>query len=66
MHVIVVCYKCGHYLIAKSDQKTRTCPSCSTKLKMIKTKKIVQTKTAKEASIYIRELKKRIAEKKVE
>lgn len=59
MHVIVVCYKCGHYLIAKSDQKTRTCPSCSTKLKMIKTKKIVQTKTAKEASIYIRELKKK-------
>jgi hypothetical protein len=64
MHVIVVCYKCGHYLIAKSEQKTRTCPSCSTKLKMTKTKKIIQTKTAKEASIYIRELKKRIAEKK--
>jgi DNA-directed RNA polymerase subunit RPC12/RpoP len=64
MHIIVICYKCGHYLIAKSDQKTRTCPSCSTRLKLIKTKKVVQLKSAHEASNYIRELKKRTAEKK--
>ena len=64
MYMIVVCYKCGHYLLAKNDQKTRTCPSCSAKLKLIKTKKVANTKTAQEASNYIRELKRKTAEKK--
>ena len=64
MYMIVVCYKCGHYLLAKSNQKTRTCPSCSTKLKLVKIKKVAQIKTAQEASNYIRELKRRKVENK--
>ncbi|MEJ2241278.1 MAG: DUF1922 domain-containing protein [Candidatus Bathyarchaeota archaeon] len=64
MYMIVVCYKCGHFLLAKNDQKTRTCPSCSANLKLIKTKKVAHLRTAKEASKYIRELKIRTAEKK--
>lgn len=64
MYIVVICYKCGHFLLARSDQKTRTCPSCSAKLKLIKTKKLAHIKNAQEASKYIRELKRRIVENK--
>ncbi|MCJ7614197.1 DUF1922 domain-containing protein [Candidatus Bathyarchaeota archaeon] len=62
MYVIVICYKCGRFLISKSDQKTRRCPSCSVRIVLIKAKKVVHVKTAREASNYIRALKRKSAE----
>jgi DNA-directed RNA polymerase subunit RPC12/RpoP len=56
-HAIIVCYKCGQYLLAKMDQKTRQCPYCETKLILNKTKIIASAKTAREASKIIRTMK---------
>jgi DNA-directed RNA polymerase subunit RPC12/RpoP len=56
-HAIIVCHKCGQYLLAKMDQKTRQCPYCETKLILNKTKIIASAKTAREASKIIRTMK---------
>ena len=56
-HAIIVCYKCGQYLLAKMDQKTRQCPYCETKLTLNKAKVIASAKTAREASNLIRTMK---------
>jgi len=58
MYVVITCYKCGQLLLAKTDQKTRQCPYCETRLDLDKTKKVASAKTAQEASILIRALKK--------
>jgi len=57
MHAIIVCYKCGQYLLAKMNQKTRQCPYCEAKLILEKTKIIASAKTAREASNLIRKMK---------
>jgi DNA-directed RNA polymerase subunit RPC12/RpoP len=57
MYVVFVCYGCGRFLLAKGTQKTKRCPYCATRLKLIKAKKVAQVKTAQEASHYIRALK---------
>ena len=59
MYAVVKCYKCGKYLLAKMDQKTRKCPNCNSQLQLIKTKKIAYSETAKEASDLIRKLKEK-------
>jgi len=59
MYVVVVCYSCGRFLLAKGTQKTRRCPYCAARLTLIKTKKVAHVKTAQEASNYIRALKRR-------
>lgn len=63
-YAVVVCGKCGGYLLAKTCQKTRTCPYCGSKILLEKTKKVVVAKNANEASALLRKLKeKKIAEK---
>lgn len=57
MHAVIVCYKCGRYLLAKMDKKTRQCPYCEAKLMLDRTKIIASTKTAREASNLIRAMK---------
>jgi DNA-directed RNA polymerase subunit RPC12/RpoP len=57
MYVVVVCYGCGRFLLAKGNQKTKRCPYCDVRLTLDKTKKLVHVKTAQEASNYLRELK---------
>jgi len=57
MHAIIVCYKCGQYLLVRMDQKTRQCPYCETKLTLNKSKIIASAKTAREASNLIRTMK---------
>jgi len=59
MYLVIVCYKCGQFLLAKASQKTRRCPYCETRLVLNKTKKIAHVKTAQEASFYIRALKRK-------
>jgi len=63
MYVVIVCYKCGRFLLAKAGQKTRRCPHCEAQLVLDKTKRIAKTKTAQEASDLIRALKRKNAEK---
>lgn len=59
MYTVVKCYKCGKYLLAKTDQKTRKCPNCDSQLQLVKTKKIAYSETAREASDIIRMLKEK-------
>jgi DNA-directed RNA polymerase subunit RPC12/RpoP len=59
MYVVMVCYGCGRFLLAKAAQKTKRCPYCAARLKLVKAKKVAHVKTAQEASQYIRALKGR-------
>ena len=59
MYMVVVCYKCGQLLLAKTGQKTRRCPYCETRLVLDKTKKVTHVKTAQQASSVIRTLKRK-------
>jgi DNA-directed RNA polymerase subunit M/transcription elongation factor TFIIS len=54
---IIVCPRCGGLLLAASNQKTRTCPHCNTRIEVRKAKKIASAQTAFEASQMLRKLK---------
>jgi len=55
--LIVVCSRCGGFLLAKADQKTRTCPYCGSTVILEKAKKLAAAKTSSEASEILRKLK---------
>jgi predicted RNA-binding Zn-ribbon protein involved in translation (DUF1610 family) len=55
--LIVVCYTCGGLLLAKTEQKTRTCPYCGSTVILHKAKKLAAAKTASEASAILRKMK---------
>ncbi len=54
---VVVCSKCGGFLLAKADQKTRTCPYCGSKVVLERAKKLGSAKTSLEASTLLQRLK---------
>jgi len=58
-YAVVACGKCGGYLLAKTDQKTRTCPYCGSKILLEKAKKVAFAKTANEASLLLRRIKEK-------
>ncbi|MDW8023023.1 MAG: DUF1922 domain-containing protein [Nitrososphaerota archaeon] len=58
-YTVVVCSKCGGYLLAKTDQKTRTCPYCGSKILLEKTRKVAFARTANEASVLLRKIKEK-------
>jgi DNA-directed RNA polymerase subunit RPC12/RpoP len=60
-YIIVVCSKCGGYLLAKENQKTRTCPYCGSKVILEKAKKVAAAENATEASTLLRKLKEKAA-----
>jgi len=60
-YIIVVCIKCGGYLLAKDFQKTRTCPYCGSKVVVEKAKKVAAAENASEASTLLRKLKEKAA-----
>jgi len=55
--IIVVCGRCGGLLMAKADQKTRTCPYCGSRVDVDKARKVASAKSAIEASLILRRLK---------
>jgi DNA-directed RNA polymerase subunit RPC12/RpoP len=55
--LVVVCSRCGGLLLAKAQQKTRTCPHCGFTVVLAKAKKLASAKTANEASVILRKLK---------
>jgi DNA-directed RNA polymerase subunit RPC12/RpoP len=61
--LIVVCSRCGGLLLAKADQKTRTCPHCGFRILLQKAKKLASASTANEASVMLRKLKSDAAAK---
>jgi DNA-directed RNA polymerase subunit RPC12/RpoP len=57
VYVVIICYNCGKFLLAKNSQKTKKCNYCSAKLALIKARKVIFIKNPQEASKYIRSLK---------
>ena len=55
--LIVVCGKCGGFLLAKVEQKARTCPYCGFKVLVEKAKKVASAQNAYEASEILRKVK---------
>jgi len=62
--VIVVCSKCGGLLAAKAEQKTRICPYCGFKIVLDKSKRVAVANSAREASMILKRLKRKAAEKR--
>jgi DNA-directed RNA polymerase subunit RPC12/RpoP len=61
--IIIVCVRCGGLLLAKADQKTRTCPYCGAKVDVDRARKVASAENANEASIILRRLKREAAMK---
>jgi DNA-directed RNA polymerase subunit RPC12/RpoP len=62
--LIIVCSKCGGFLLAKAEQKTRTCPYCGSKVLVDKAKKVASAQNAYEASEILRKLKSEAIQRK--
>jgi len=56
--LIIACNKCGGLLLAKTEQKRRTCPYCGLKLDLSMARKIASAENSLEASKILRKLKK--------
>jgi len=57
--LIVVCGRCGGFLLAKTGQKTRTCPYCGFRVPLDKAKKVASAENAYEASEALKKLKRK-------
>ena len=55
--LIVACGRCGGLLLAKADQKTRSCPHCGFTIFLEKAKRMGSADTANEASVMLRKMK---------
>jgi DNA-directed RNA polymerase subunit RPC12/RpoP len=62
--LIVVCGRCGGLLLAKAEQKNRTCPYCGSKVLVDKARKVASAQNAHEASEILRKLKSDTAQRK--
>lgn len=56
-YLIVVCGRCGGYLLAKDGQRTRTCPYCGAKVIIAKTRRVAVVNDAEAASRLLRRYK---------
>ncbi len=54
---IVECKNCGSFLLAAINQKTRTCPYCTSKVVLQKARRVATAQSAFEASEILRRLK---------
>jgi DNA-directed RNA polymerase subunit RPC12/RpoP len=61
---VVVCHRCGGLLLAKAEQKTRTCPYCGSTVILEKAKKVGSANTSLEASTLLQRLKTEAAAKR--
>jgi predicted RNA-binding Zn-ribbon protein involved in translation (DUF1610 family) len=55
--LVTQCNTCGGLLLAKEDQKTRTCPYCGAQVNLNKARKIASAENAYAASEVLRKLK---------
>lgn len=60
-YVIITCNTCGGYSIAKSGQKTKTCPYCGSKIILQNARKIASTDSAEKATEMLKKLKEKAA-----
>lgn len=62
--LIVACSRCGGLLLAKAEQKTRTCPYCGSKVPLHEVRKVASAENAYEASEILRKLKRDTIQRK--
>jgi exosome complex RNA-binding protein Csl4 len=55
--LIAVCSRCGGFIIAKAEQKTKTCPYCGFTVSLYEAKKVASAENAYDASEILRKLK---------
>jgi acetyl-CoA carboxylase beta subunit len=55
--LVLKCTKCGGYILAAPDQKTKICPYCGTNVNLQKAPHVAAAKDAIEASEIIKHLK---------
>lgn len=58
MYVVIACYNCGQFLLAKIGQKTKRCPYCETRLVLEKAKKVGSVENAQQALDLVQALKR--------
>jgi len=56
--LILECDRCGGFLLAKAEQRSRTCPYCGFKIVLHKAKKVASAINAYEASNILQKLKR--------
>ncbi|MGB9714175.1 MAG: DUF1922 domain-containing protein [Candidatus Bathyarchaeales archaeon] len=57
--IIIACSKCGGFLLAKTEHKTRTCPYCGSKVIVERAKKVASAENAQKAHVILQELKRK-------
>jgi DNA-directed RNA polymerase subunit RPC12/RpoP len=57
MYLVLVCYNCGQFLLAKTGQKTKRCPYCDARLALEKARKIGSASDAYQALHLVQALK---------
>ncbi|MCW4045665.1 MAG: DUF1922 domain-containing protein [Candidatus Bathyarchaeota archaeon] len=57
--LIIVCRNCGGLLMAATQQKTRTCPYCGSRVNVQTAKRIASAENAFKASEILREIKRK-------
>jgi len=62
--LIVDCSKCGELMLAKADQRTRTCTHCGSKIFLDRAKRVASATNAYEASTTLQKLKSEAAQKR--
>jgi len=62
--LIAVCSRCSGLIIAKAEQKTKTCPYCGFKIHIYKARKVASAENAYEASAILRKLKSDASQRK--
>lgn len=63
-YVIAICSNCGGYFLARSEQKTKTCPYCNSKIILQKAKKVASASDVKKATALLKSLKEKAAAKR--
>jgi DNA-directed RNA polymerase subunit RPC12/RpoP len=61
---VVVCSRCGGLLLAKIEQRTRTCPYCGSTVILERAKKLASANTTFEASTLLQRLKEEAASRR--
>lgn len=58
-YVVVECVRCNRFLLAMSNNETRTCPYCGKRLRLGDARVIARSETAEEARLVLQDLKAR-------
>ncbi len=61
MYTVLRCYKCGGLLLAHSDEKSRTCMYCESRLSLAKAKILARFDSPREARLWLTANKKKLA-----